>query len=292
MRQTNDLTPLTAELRTNGHTPLDGDDALVAKARMIRRETFDMIMSANEGHIGGSFSCVELLVALYYGGVLRFDPARPEWPQRDRFIVSKAHGSQSWWVILADLGFFPKTELARFLQDGGLLSGHVDNRAPGVEVVAGSLGHGLGIAAGMALGARKNKEDWLIFALVGDGESQEGSIWEAAMFAAQQKLGNLIAITDRNYLGSEDLTEKTAGLEPLAGKWAAFGWEVRSVNGHSFPEILSALSDVRRRESDRPLMIIAETVKGKGISFLENRPQSHHTMPKGDAIERARAELQ
>jgi transketolase len=289
MQQTNDLKPLTTE-HTNGHAPLD-DSALVSKARQIRRETFDMIMGANEGHIGGSFSCVEILVALYYGGVLRFDAARPEWPDRDRFIVSKAHGTQAWYVILADLLFFPKEELGRFLQDGSMLTGHVDNRIPGVEIVAGSLGHGLGIAAGMALGARKNREDWLTFALVGDGESQEGSIWEAAMFASQQKLGNLIAITDRNYLGSEDLTERTAGLEPLAEKWAAFGWQVRCVDGHSFPAILGALSDVRSRDDERPLMIIAETVKGKGISFLEQRPQSHHTMPKGDDAELARAEL-
>jgi transketolase len=290
MQQTNDLKPLATEPRTNGHAPVDSD-ALVAKARQIRRETFDMIMGANEGHIGGSFSCVEILIALYYGGVLRFDPARPELPDRDRFIVSKAHGTQAWYVILADLGFFPKDELARFLQDGSMLTGHVDNRIPGVEIVAGSLGHGLGIAAGMALGARKSREDWLTFALVGDGESQEGSIWEAAMFASQQKLGNLVAITDRNYLGSEDLTEKTAGLEPLPGKWAAFGWEVRGVDGHSFADTLAALSDARHRDDERPLMIIAETVKGKGISFLEQRPQSHHAMPKGDDIERARAEL-
>jgi transketolase len=290
MRETDELQRLATE-QGNGHQGTDDIDALAAKARQIRRETFDMIMSANEGHIGGSLSCVELLVALYHGGVMRFEPADPRWPGRDRFIVSKAHGTQSWYVILADLGFFAKEELAHFLEDGRLLSGHVDNRIPGVEIVAGSLGHGLGVACGLALGAHKDNEDWLVFSLIGDGESQEGSIWEAAMFACQQRLRNLVAITDRNYLGSEDFTERTAGLEPLADKWRAFGWEVRCVDGHSFPEILGALADVRLRAADRPLMIIASTVKGKGVSFLENRAASHHTLPKGDDIERARREL-
>ena len=265
--------------------------SLAEKAAEVRRRTFEMVMKAGKGHLGGSFSCVELLVALYYGRVLRFDPSNPTWDGRDRFIISKAHGSNSLFVILADLGFYAESELSRFLENGSLLSGHTDHRTPGIEIVSGSLGHGLGVAAGMALGARLDDEDWLTFALIGDGESQEGSIWEAAMFASHQKLSNLVGITDRNFLGSEDFTENTVSLEPLADKWSAFGWDVASIDGHSFEEIFEAFKDIRDRRSDKPLMVIARTSKGKGISFLENTPPAHHTLPKGEYIDIARADL-
>ena len=266
-------------------------EELVEKAGEIRKQTFEMVMKAGKGHLGGSFSCTEILVALYYGKILRFDSSNPRWEERDRFILSKAHGSNTLYVILADLGFYLASELSSFLDDGSLLSGHTDNRTPGVEIVGGSLGHGLGVASGIALGAKLSGKDYLTFALIGDGESQEGSIWEAAMFASHHGLNNLIAVTDRNNLGSEDYTENTARLEPLADKWRAFGWDVTSIDGHSFDEIFGAFKDVRTRQSSRPLMIIARTIKGKGISFLENTPQSHHTLPTGQYVDRAREDL-
>lgn len=266
-------------------------EELKIKAKDLRRATFEMVLAAGQGHLGGSLSCVEILLALYCGGVLRYDPSRPDWGERDRFVLSKAHGGNALLVLLAELGFFPKAELSRFLKDGALLGGHTDRHVPGIEVSGGSLGHGLGVASGIALGAKLDKKDWRTYVLLGDGESQEGSIWEAAMFAAQQRLGNLVAITDRNGLGSEDYTENTSGLEPLPEKWRAFGWEVSEVDGHSFESLLGFFEDLQRGPSSKPKMLIAKTVKGKGISFLENHPKSHHTIPKGEDIETARRDL-
>lgn len=268
-----------------------GPTALAAKAGEIRRWAFEVVMKAGKGHLGGSLSCTEILVALYHGGVLRFDPRDPHWPGRDRFVLSKGHGCNTLYCVLADVGFFPADHLERYLEDGSLLGGHADHRVPGVEILGGSLGHGLGVAGGMAWGARLDGAQHLVVVLLGDGESQEGSIWEAAAFASQRRLGNLVAITDRNGLGSEDFTERTAGLDPLEDRWRAFGWEVRVVDGHSVEALLGVLADVRARASDRPLMIVAHTVKGKGISFLENTPRAHHTLPRGPEVERARRDL-
>lgn len=264
---------------------------LEKKALSVRRETFEMVMKAQKGHLGGSFSCVEILVSLYYGGILRYNPKNPQLKSRDRFILSKGHANNTLYVILADLGFFPKKELGLFLRDGGTLGGHSDPQVPGMEIVSGSLGHGLGVACGMALGFKLDKQNIKTFVLIGDSECQEGSIWEAALFANQHKLGNLVVILDRNLLGSEEFTEKTAGLEPLADKWKAFGWDVRSINGHSTRQVYKTLYRSRFRRSLRPLMIIANTVKGKGVTYMENDPKSHHTMPQGDQIAWARQDL-
>jgi transketolase len=268
-----------------------GAEALARKAAALRRRALETVLAAGKGHLGGSLSCTEILVALYHGGVLRFDARRPDWPGRDRFILSKAHGCNTFYCVLEDLGFFPPEHLEHYLADGSLLSGHTDHRIPGVEILGGSLGHGLGVAAGMAWGARLDGAEHLVVTLLGDGESQEGSVWEAAAFASQRRLRNLVALTDRNRLGSEDFTERTAGLDPLADRWRAFGWEVREVDGHSIPALLCALADVRRRMAERPLMIVAHTVKGKGISFLENTPRAHHTLPRGAEVARARRDL-
>lgn len=251
-----------------------------------------MVLKTGRGHLGGSLSCVEILVALYAGKIMRHDPRNPKWEHRDRFILSKGHANNALYVLLSYLGYYSTIDTPTFLADGSLLGMHTDYRLPGVEIVGGSLGHGLGVASGIALGAKMDRRDYLTFVLLGDGESQEGSVWEAAMFASQHKLNNLIAITDRNKLGSEDFTENTAGLEPLQDRWRAFGWDTISINGHSFDGIFEAFKDVRTRSSPRPLMVIAKTIKGKGISSLENTPQAHHTLPKGPDIERARAELQ
>ncbi|MBI4394408.1 MAG: transketolase [Euryarchaeota archaeon] len=265
--------------------------ALVQKAKEVRRDTFEMVMRAGKGHLGGSLSCVEILVALYYGKILRFDAGNPRWEGRDRLVFSKAHGTNSLYVVLADLGLFPRSELEHFLDDGSILSGHTDNRIPGVEIVGGSLGHGLGVACGMALASKIDKKEHLTVVIIGDAETQEGSVWEAAIFARQQKLGNLVAVTDYNKLGSEDFIENTAGLAPLAEKWKAFGWEVIEIDGHSFAEIEGALAGIHGRRSDRPLMIIAHTVKGKGISALANTPLAHHTLPPAERIPEIRREL-
>ncbi len=264
---------------------------LKEKAKYLRQEALEMVLKAGRGHLGGSLSCVEILVALYYGGLLKFDPQNPHWEKRDRFILSKGHANHALYALLADLGFFPKTELARFSQDGGLLNGHCDNLVPGVETITGSLGHVSGIAAGMAWAAKLDGKDYLTFVILGDAECQEGSTWEAAMFANHQKLDNLIAIIDRNKLGASEFTEKTAALEPLAAKWQAFGWEVKTVNGHSIEEILAALKDCRDRKSQKPLVIIADTVKGKGISFFENKALSHGAVPREAEINLARQDL-
>ena len=191
---------------------------LQERALLVRQKTFEMVMKAGRGHLGGSFSCTEILVCLYYGGILRYNPKNPQLKKRDRFVLSKGHANNTLYVILADLGFFSEKELGIFLQNGSILGGHSDPQVPGMEIVAGSLGHGLGVACGMALGFKLDKQDIKTYVLIGDGECQEGSTWEAALFASQHKLGKLIAILDRNRLGSEEFTEKTAGLEALAGK--------------------------------------------------------------------------
>ena len=264
---------------------------LEAKARHIRRQTFEMVLKAQAGHLGGSFSCTELLVALYYGGVMRHDPADPQWTGRDRFILSKGHANNTLYAVLADLGYFPQSELDNYCCKGCFLGNHCDSAVPGVEIISGSLGHGLGIAAGLALADKLDGNDRLTFCIIGDGESQEGSIWEAGMFAAQHRLRNLVAMLDRNGLGSEDFTENTAGLEPVADKWRAFGWETREVDGHDLSQVLRALADCREREGAGPLMLIARTIKGKGLSVLENTPRAHHTLPRGDEVEISRKEL-
>lgn len=263
---------------------------LEEKAKQIRRETFEMVVAAGKGHLGGSFSAVEMEVALYHGGILRFDPKNPQWEGRDIFVLSKGHSGNSLYVLLADLGFFPKSELQNFSKDGSMLGQHVDMHVPGSELVTGSLGHGLGVGAGIAFGYKLDGKSNMVFAMIGDGECQEGSIWEAAMFAGHRELGNLVAILDRNQIGSEDFTEKTSRLEPLADKWRDFGWEVRVADGHSFKSIFEALQDVRSRRA-KPLMIISNTIKGKGLSLLQNSPKAHHTVPKGEEIEILRKEL-
>jgi len=266
-------------------------DELKNKAKLIRNQILEMIVSANKGHIGGAFSCTDILVALFYGGILRFNPGDPKWSERDRFILSKGHSSVAVYAILADLGFFAVSELKSICREGSMLGGHPDRNIPGIEADTGSLGHGLGIAAGLALSAKIDKRDFMTVALLGDGECQEGSVWEAAMFAAHHQLDNLVAIVDRNRQGVTDFTEDSTSLEPFADKWRGFNWEVREVNGHSFEELLDAFRDFRSRNSPRPLMVIANTIKGKGVSFMERKLEWHHGVPTGEELKIARREL-
>ena len=266
-------------------------DELKKKATLIRKLILEMIVSANKGHIGGAFSCTDILVALYYGGILRFDPGNPDWSDRDRFILSKGHSSVAMYAILADLGFFTVSELDSICQEGSMLGGHPDRNIPCIEADTGSLGHGLGIAAGLALSAKMDKKDFMTVALLGDGECQEGSVWEAAMFAAHHQLHNLVAIVDRNRQGVTDFTEDSTGLEPFAEKWRGFNWDVKEINGHSFEEMLGAFQDIRSSNSSKPLMVIANTVKGKGVSFMERKLAWHHGVPTGEELQIARQEL-
>lgn len=264
---------------------------LKKKSLWIRRQVLEMIAAAKKGHIGGAFSCVDILVVLYYAGILRINAKNPNWPQRDRFIISKGHAGVALYAVLADLGFFPVSELKNFCRNNSLLGGHPDRRIPGIEADTGSLGHGLGIGAGLALSARLNKEKLMNVVLLGDGECDEGSVWEAAMFAGHHELNNLIAIVDRNRQCVTDFTEDCLLLEPFADKWRAFNWEVRLVDGHSYEELLASLKDFRTRNDSRPLMIIARTIKGKGVSFMEGNLAWHHSVPEGDNLECARREL-
>lgn len=264
---------------------------LKQKANLVRNQILEMIVSAGKGHIGGAFSCTDILVTLYYGDILRLNPTNKNWDNRDRFILSKGHSCAVLYAILSDLGYFPASELQNYQKQGCILRGHPDRKIPGVEVDSGSLGHGLGIGAGLSLSAKMDKKDFLTFVLLGDGECYEGSIWEAGMFAAHHKLNNLIGIIDYNGLSVTDAIKDCLDIEPLGDKWKAFGWDVAIVDGHSFEELFSTFSSSRKRKSDKPLMIIANTIKGKGVSFMEKNLDFHHSVPKGEQIEIARREL-
>jgi len=269
-----------------------GVDELKAKAAALRRTILRMCAESG-GHLVSSFSCVEVLVALYYGGGLRLRPESSRWTELDKFILSKGHAETALFAVLADLHYFPREWLhSSYRRNGCMLGGHPDHRIPGVEVTSGSLGHGLGIAAGMALAARLDQRDQRIYTLLGDAECTEGSVWEAAMFAAHQRLDNLVAVIDRNGLGCLDFTDNYTGLEPLADKWRAFGWDVQCVDGHSFGELLEAARPPANSGSGLPRVIIARTVKGKGVSFLENDPSWHVRQISGEEAAAAERELE
>ncbi len=264
---------------------------LLEKSRKIRKTILEVVCATGKGHIGGAFSCTDILVALYHGGVLRFDPQRPDWEERSRFILSKGHASIALFSVLADLGFFEESELKTYCQDGSRLGGHPDRRVPGVEADTGSLGMGLGIGAGMALTARIDNRNYKTVVLLGDGECYEGSVWEAAMFSAHHKLGNLTVIVDRNGQCVTDFTEDCNQLEPFSDKWRSFGWEVLDIDGHDFNQILEALSTPRNVKSDKPMAVIARTIKGRGVSFMEGCLCWHHGVPKAQEKETALREL-
>ncbi len=258
-------------------------------ARTIRAHALRMVHAADASHIGTCLSMAEL-IAVLYAGVLRVDPARPQWSERDRFILSKGHGTAILYAALAECGFFPVEELKTFCLDGGRLLGHVSHCVPGVEASTGSLGHGLPIVAGMALAAKADAANWRAFALLGDGELDAGSNWEAMLFAAHHRLDNLVAIVDRNGIQAFGSVEDVLGLEPLADKFRAFGWAVREVDGHNVVAIGSALGQLPF-EDGRPSAVIATTVKGKGVSFMEGQLAWHYRSPNDEELAAALAEL-
>lgn len=262
---------------------------LQLKAVQIRMDVLKMIHRAKAGHTGGSLSNTDILTALYYK-VMSIDPENPNWEERDRFVLSKGHSVESLWCILADRGFFPREELNTFSQFGTRLIGHPNNEVPGVEMNTGALGHGLSISVGMALAAKRDGKKYRVFCLMGDGEQAEGSIWEAAMSGAHYQLDNLIGIIDRNGLQITGDTEDVMSLEPLDEKWRAFGWHVIEVDGHDFTELVSAFEAVPEVPG-KPTLVIANTIKGKGVSFAENVARWHHQVPNDEELERALAEL-
>ncbi len=261
------------------------------EANLIRRRSIQMVHRAGVGHPGGDFSSADILSVLYFA-VLRVDPGNPLAPDRDRFIMSKGHCSGALYATLAAAGFFPVEELDTYMQPLSRLNGHPDrNKVPGVEASTGSLGHGLPIGAGLALAAKMDGALWRTFVLVGDGELQEGSNWEAAMMAAHYGLDNLTVIVDRNRLQQGDATENTARLEPLSEKWRAFGWGVLEVDGHDHPALLNVFNRLPA-EIGKPTCVIAHTHKGKGVSFMEDRVEWHHHVPSADELDRALRELE
>lgn len=266
---------------------------LKQKSLMLRRLTFQTALWGGKGHIPPAFSWADIASVLFYGGILDFRSNEPTWTFRDRFILSKGHACLTLYAALSDLGFFSKDCLKDFAGEGSMLAGHPDIEIPGVEVCSGSLGHGLGVGSGMAMAARLTKgANWKTFVLLGDGECHEGSIWEAAMFAGHQKLGSLVAIIDRNKLGATDFTENYGTLDPLDERFKAFGWEVEVIDGHNFQQIFNILKTAKAKPNhSKPLCIIANTIKGKGVTFMENSKFWHHQMPKGDQVQLAWNEL-
>lgn len=259
-------------------------------ARRIRVDTLQMLHQAKASHIGSCLSIADLLAVLYCK-ILRVDPSHPAWPERDRFILSKGHGGAAVYATLAETDFFPRTWLNTYCEDGTRLAGHISHyEVPGVEFSSGSLGHGLPLGCGIALAAKREKHPYRAFVLLSDGECDEGSVWEAALFAPHHRLDSLVAIIDYNKIQSFGTVKEILDLEPFAAKWRAFGWAVQEIDGHDHAQIESVLSSVPF-EANRPSLIIAHTIKGKGVSFMENKLAWHYKSPNDEELAQALAEL-
>ena len=259
-------------------------------ARRIRRHIIRMLAAAGSGHPGGSLSAVEILCALYFR-VLRHDPKNPAWPDRDRFILSKGHACPVLYATLAECGYLPVDELLTFRKLGSRLQGHAfAGSPPGVEMSSGSLGQGLSYSIGQCLAGRLDGRDYRVYCLLGDGELDEGQVWEAAMAAAHYSLDNLTAIVDRNGVQNDDFCELTMDTEPLPEKWQSFGWRALEVDGHDVRQVIEALEQAKATRG-RPTVIIARTVKGKGVSFMENSAEWHGKAPTPEQAALALAEL-
>ena len=263
-------------------------------SKRLRLEAVKMVGRAGTGHIGGSLSCCDILTVLYFK-ILRIDPLNPNWPDRDRFVLCKGHATPMMYAVLAEKGFFPKSWLETFDVPLSNLPKHVDMHVtPGIEMSTGALGQGLSVAIGMALAARLNKKGYRIYAVLSDGENQSGQTWEAAMSASKFGLDNLIAAVDRNKLqvdGATDTEEKIMPLGPLADKWKSFGWEVMEIDGHNFEQILTAYEKARS-VTGKPAVIIANTIKGKGVSFMENNAAWHHRAITEQEVKTALAQIE
>jgi transketolase len=278
-----------ADSRTKTSFDLSAPE-LEKMAKKLRRHVITMIATAGSGHPGGSLSAADIVTALYFK-VMRHDPKNPQWPDRDRFVLSKGHAAPILYAALAECGYFPVEELATLRKLDSRLQGHTDRTlTPGVEMSAGSLGQGLSYGIGMALAGRLDKRDYQVYVLLGDGECEEGQVWEAAMFAPHHGVDNLTAIVDHNDLQLDGRVCDIMGIEPLTDKWRAFNWHVLEINGHDMGEILKALKKAREIKG-KPTVIIAHTVKGKGVSFMEGNVDFHGKAPTPQETEIALKEL-
>jgi transketolase len=265
-------------------------EELEQMAVIIRCDIIDMICTAAAGHPGGSLSAADVVTALYFR-IMRLDPQNPDWPDRDRFILSKGHACPVWYAALAERGYFDKSHLKTLRRMGSILQGHPDMRkTPGIDMTAGSLGHGLSAGLGMALSGKLQQKDYHVFVIIGDGESQEGSIWEASMAAPNFKLDNLTAILDYNHLQNDYSVDDIMPIHPAVEKWQAFGWHVLDIDGHDMAQVVSALEEAKSHKG-KPTMIVANTVKGKGVSYMENVCEWHGRAPCQEEADQALAEL-
>jgi len=273
-----------------GRALLATSEALCAKAREIRKHVVRMVGAASSGHPGGSLSAADIVTVLYFNE-MNIRPDDPKWPDRDRFVLSKGHAAPVLYAALAEAGYFPAEELVTLRRIDSHLQGHPSIRStPGVEMSTGSLGQGLSAACGMAIAAKLDGAAWRVYALLGDGELEEGQIWEAVMTAAHRRLDNLTAFVDANGLQIDGPVADIKSMERIGDRFAAFGWHVVEIDGHDIPAIMAALAEARNTQG-RPTAIVARTVKGKGVSFMENQVGWHGTAPKPDQVQAALAEL-
>ena len=264
---------------------------LQEKAKWARQQVLEMCARANEGRLASALSCTELMVALFHGGILRFNLEHPQWEERDRFILSKGHASPTLYCCLAEKGYFPTEKLKEFDRIDGMLQGHPDMRkTPGVEISTGALGQGLSAGIGMAIGGKVRGLNFRVWVLLGDGEVQEGQVWEAVSYAGLHRIGNLTAIMDYNKLQLCEFTDKVLPVELVGKCWETLGWKVFEVDGHSVPSLVEIMEKVKNIENS-PTLIIAHTLKGKGISFMENRVEWHSRAPNKEEMKKALKEL-
>lgn len=264
--------------------------SLEERSKIIRRHIVRMLAKAGSGHPGSSLSTVDLLVALFYNK-LRHNPQQPLWPERDRFVLSKGHGCPALYAVLAEMGYFSVDKLDTLRQFGSILQGHPCMKTtPGIEISGGSLGQGLSVGLGMSLAAKLDKKDYRTYVMLGDGEIEEGQVWEAAMAASHYKADNLCAIIDQNGLQIDGFIHEIMSSLPIPDKWLGFGWHVIEINGHDYNAILSAYDEAEKVKG-KPTVIVAKTIKGKGVSFMENQVDWHGKAPSKDEAERALAEL-
>ncbi|MBI2652680.1 transketolase [Candidatus Woesearchaeota archaeon] len=264
---------------------------LKGEAKELRKEIITMIYNAQSGHPGGSLSAIDMLVGLYYYK-LRIDPKNPLWEDRDRFVLSKGHCSPSIYVVLADKGYFPKLELEGYRKIDRMLQGHPELSTPGIDFAGGALGQGLSFALGIALACRLDKRNCNVYAMIGDGESQEGAVWEASMAAAFHKLDNLIVILDKNQVQQTGKTKEIMDIGNVILKWKAFGWNVIDINGHDMPQIVKALDKASKIKNKKPTIIISNTIKGKGVSFMELNHKFHGKAPNDEEYKKAMEEIE
>ncbi len=264
---------------------------LKQKAKELRKEIITVIYKAQSGHPGGSLSEIDVLVALYHYK-LKAEPKNPMWQDRDRFVLSKGHASPGIYAVLADKGFFPKSELGGYRKIGRMLQGHPELSTPGIDFAGGALGQGLSFAVGIAMACRLDKRNCSVYAMIGDGESQEGAIWEASMAAAFHKLDNLIVILDKNQVQQTGKTKDIMDIGDAALKWKAFGWNVIDINGHDMAQIVEALDNASKLKNKKPTIIISNTIKGKGVSFMELNHKFHGKAPNDEEYKKAMEEIE